>query len=107
MEGWMAESMEAVDYLRDYIVGEPDYENNVVKIALMIPLPNGDTIPARMALNRDGKIEAITTEGSYEAGVDALTQIIEVIKVEGVEIDEISFESHSHENQAPMQAYHG
>ena len=101
----MEEAMNAIDLVGGYIVGEPDIGRNVIKAALMIPLASGEAIPARLALHRDGRVEAITTDGTYEVGVEALTQLVESIQAEGIEIDEISFETHSHEHQAPMQSY--
>jgi hypothetical protein len=79
--------------------------NGTVKMDIVIPLPGGGVMPAKVAIEENGKITAITQSGTYEIGVEALKQMILALQTSGVSIDDINFESHSHEMHAPQMAY--
>jgi len=78
---------------------------NIVHIEAQVPLADGGAMPVKVAIEQDGRIAAITQTGTYELGVKTLQQLVVTMQALGVSIDDVNFESHMHDHQAPQMAY--
>ena len=63
-------------------------------------------LPVNVAIERDGKVTAITQSGTFEQGKQVLEAlVVEALKARGVNLNDIKFEQHRHDHHAPRLAY--
>jgi len=83
------------------IVAQEVTAAGIVKISVII-----GGLPVNVAIERDGKITAITQSGTFEEGKKVLeAMIVEALRLRGVNISDLKFEQHRHDHQAPRLAY--
>ena len=72
-----------------------------------LPLPNSTTgaMPCKIAIKPGGKITVITTQGTFKMGLDTLKAWLQSLKAQGIDVQNISVESHRHDLNAPQLAY--
>lgn len=82
-------------------------QGNTVLIMAELPLPNTTTgaMPCKIAIKPGGKITVITTQGTFQMGLDTLKAWLQQLKAQGVDIQNIQVESHRHDLNAPQLAY--
>lgn len=95
---------DVLEVLRPYIVDTKTI-NGVIKMAVALPMPNGQRMPVRIAIEASGRITAITTTGTFEVGKGTLEQWVKSLQAKGVSISGLSFEQHRHDHHAPQLAY--
>jgi len=66
---------------------------------------DGTMMPVKIAIKKNGLMEAITQFGTFEMGKDALDTLVAEMQAQGVTIDNINYETHTHDGVGPMLAY--
>jgi effector-binding domain-containing protein len=80
-------------------------EDGMIRMEALIPMSDGNMMPVKIAIRSSGKMEAITQYGTFEMGKDALMRLINEIKAQGVTVDNLNWETHTHDGVGPMLAY--
>ena len=88
------------------VVQQPKTDKNrVIRMALALPMHNGQLLPVKLAIEPGGRITAITQSGTFEIGKDTLEKWLASLKAQGVNFEGIKFETHHHNHNAPKLAY--
>ena len=96
---------EILDEIRKLMVGKEQRTRGVIKLNIVVPMAGGGVMPVKVAIEKNGKITAITQKGTFEVGVDVLKKWIASLNAKGVKLDVNSFEPHHHDHHAPQLAY--
>lgn len=98
--------MDLLNETRIPISIEGDDARGVTRFTVSIPLPQGGYLPVRVAVEPGGKVTAITQTGTFEQGKEILTQLIATaLQAKNIQLDNVRFEAHTHEGNAPQLAY--
>lgn len=95
---------EVLEALGPYVV-QRQTDKGIVKLAVALPLPQGGTMPVKIAVAPGGRITAITQTGTFEVGKEVLQRWLAQLKASGVKTTGVKFESHRHDHHAPQLAY--
>ena len=76
-----------------------------LRFVVMLPTPKG-YMPVKVAVSDGGAVTLITQGGTYEQGTEILQKmIIKALRLRGVKPENVKWETHRHDHQAPRLAY--
>ena len=92
--------------VRPFLKGEPKKDQRgITRMDILMPMPDGSLMPAKVAIDQLGRVTLITQAGTFEQGKELLLKWLKSLRSQQVSFSGEKFETHRHDNIAPLLAY--